>query len=314
MGYGLFVGIGAALGLMMLGKKDADIKEEASKPPARPGQPSLGGQSPIPGVPSIPAPPGVANENDSRPDVIARMVAVLATASVTRIRKVAIELEKEGYKKEASELRAAATAIENASAVVVPAPYGPPEAPYGPPEAPGPQPVLYRTGDISDGPPSFVPPEVRGEKKPKVIRPPAAAIPLPVIKVSVPPIGSIEVSPPKPVDKPPVSYDEQIPDKATLVGRTALMLYQSGRGPANDIALLTAYKKSVGLKDSGKLYGPGTAKSLMGRGIVPPTPWDWPKNKKKSVKALAAQYKYKASQDSARREEWLQAVTALKGA
>lgn len=323
--------VGAVAALVFALSKDADAKEkEKPKLKPRPGQPTPGGRGEIPGVPSIPSPPGAGTEPAIPPSVLSRMVAALATGNSAEIRRVASQLEREGFPTQASELRAAADALDAAKSVPVP---GPPVRVVAPP--PGAVPVAPPKVITPPGltrppgsPPPFVPPEVRRPKRPKARKPkpkPAPRLPAPItkpppiftrlpvparppVKVKRPPPGAIPVPPPPRPKHPPGA----IPDKATLIGKTALMLWESAPGPVRDVALLTRYKKSVGLRDPGRLYGPGTAKSLMARGIVPPTPWDWPRNRKKAAKDLSDNYKFKARQDKARREEWLQAAADLK--
>jgi hypothetical protein len=92
------------------------------------------------------------------------------------------------------------------------------------------------------------------------------------------------------------------------------MLYNSApSGPPKDVAMLTAYKKSVGLKDAGHLYGPGTGKSLVIRGVIPPTPWDWPAS---GTAAYKKEYRdnllYMGNvKDKARKAEWLAAAAKV---
>lgn len=318
--------LGGVAAVLFALSKDADAKEkEKPKLKPRPGQPTPGGRGEIPGVPSIPSPPGAGTEPAVPPSVLARMVAALATNNPAEIRRVATELEREGFPTQASELRSAADAIDAARQLPIPGP--PVRTP--PPKVVTPPGLTRPPGS----PPPFVPPEVRRPKKRRKappVKPPRTVInppgipggvrtpppvftrlpvpPRPPVKVKRPPPGAIPVPPPARPKHPPGA----IPDQATLVGKTALMLWESAPGPVRDVALLTRYKKSVGLKDPGRLYGPGTAKSLMGRGIVPPTPWDWPRNRKKAAKNLSDNYKFKARQDKARREEWLQAADDLK--
>lgn len=165
---------------------------------------------------------------------------------------------------------------------------------------------------------------------PVVAKPPPAAKPVPMKKpppvapkpipvVAAPPPGAKPAPAPKPVPAPPpgarpVEPDPRVPDPTSLAGKTALMLYQSEpRKTVKDPALLGLYKTSTGVRGANTLYGKGTAQSLMVRGIVPPTPWDWPAS---GAAAAKKSYKnellYKARTDKAREEEWLQAAAAVK--
>lgn len=311
-----------AVGLFALAGNEAQAGEEGAKPKKpkkpRPGQPTPGGNASIPGVPSIPNPPNTGAEPPVPNSVLARMVAAIATGNATEIRRVAAELEREGFPQQAQELRAAADALEAANALPLPIPKPPISVVAPPPNAvpvpkpPGPPPVKPKPKPTPGGPPPFVPPPI-SNAPPIVIDPivtaPPIVIPKPPILVTEPPPNALPV--PTPPAAPPFPVGA-IPDKATLAGKTALMLWESSPGPVRDVPLLTAYKKSVGLKDPGHLYGPGTAKSLMVREIVPPTPWDWPSNRKKFAKDLHDNYKFKATRDPARREEWLRAAAELK--
>ena len=124
-------------------------------------------------------------------------------------------------------------------------------------------------------------------------------------------------SPAKPAPTPPPAEEEEVstvlvPDQKSLAGQTAVMLYRSHGGPVKDIPLLQQYKKSVGLSDT-TLYGPGTGQSLMTRGIIPPTPWDWPPTDTKTHRT-----KYKNNllymgniKDTARKTEWHAAAAKI---
>lgn len=271
----------------------------------RPGQPQPGGEVRSPGLPpmpSIPAPPPGQAGDAIPPGIVARMMAVLATGDPAAIRREADKLEREGWPTQAQELRAAADTLDTFVGVVgdVPVVLVPP---------PGATPVVTPPGPPPMGPtpkaPEVITVRPPAPKKPAGAGKPPEA-PRPVIVVPAPPVGAVPVP-------PPAAGIDLIPDMTSLAGRTALMLYESGNGPAKDPALLAAYKKSVGLKDPGHLYGPGTAKSLMVREIVPPVPWDWPaRDKAKSVKDLVDNLNYKARKDPARSEEWAQAAKAVK--
>lgn len=299
----------AGLGALLLARSDK-TEREAPKAHPRPGQPTPGAKSPKVGIPSIPAPPNAAKEPQIDPAILARMTAALATYDPGTIRRLASELEREGHPLQASELRAAADAIEAMR--------------------PPPPPKRTKSGTVVPTPtpsvPPFVPPEVRGVEPPKppplISLPPITVTKPEPILVTMPPPGAVPVKIPTLTPKPPVKAQPPkaryprgaIPDLSTLTGKTALMLWESApAGPVRDPELLAAYKKAVGLKQT-DLYGPGTAQSLMGKGIVPPTPWDWAASasaRRDQAKKLQGQYKYKATQDKARGEEWLQAAEDL---
>ena len=311
--------IGAAVAaLAAFAFTSEESKAEAAKPKPGGGKPGTGkpragqptpGVVKSPGLPSIPAPPPGQEGKPVGPDVLARMVAALGTGNPDLIRAEADKLDREGYPQQAQELRAAADAIEAAQSET-----GGPIVPI-PVLSPPPNAVPIKTP-----PPATKPPI-------KVTKPPVNAIPVPpptivttmpvpakspaVIVVDKPPPDAVPV--PAPATGAPPNV---IPDTATLAGKVALMLYESApNGPVRDVPLLTAWKQKVGLKDAGHLYGAGTAKSLMLKEIVPPTPWDWPSDSTRRnnlVKDLIGNYKYKASKDAARREEWLAAAADVK--
>lgn len=301
------------LGVLAAGLAWAFSKEEETqaKPPKepRPGQPSPGAGSPIPGVPSIPSPPTAGQEPQVPPHVLARMVAAIGSGSSAEMRRVADALEREGFTRQASELRAAADALDASLGAIppgIPVVSTPPPGavPVSPPKPGKPRPVV----------PPFVPPEV--SKPPPIFTTqpvPSPALPPGVpILVPKPPPGAVPIERPPTPEFPPGA----IPDTATLVGKTALMLWESApSGPVRNVPLLTEYKKKVGLKDAGNLYGAGTAKSLMVREIIGPTPWDWPSDptrRKDLAKDLIGNYKFKARKDPARAEEWLRAAADVE--
>lgn len=148
------------------------------------------------------------------------------------------------------------------------------------------------------------------------VSPPKASVVVPAPKPAAPPTSAkppVLSTPalPVPVERGAPVSTVLVPDPDSLAGKTATMLYQSGTGPASNISLLVQYKKSVGLDDT-RLYGPGTGKSLMTRGIVPPTPWDWPsKDTLKSKKDYKANLTYMSTKDKARKTQWLAAAAQV---
>lgn len=94
-------------------------------------------------------------------------------------------------------------------------------------------------------------------------------------------------------------------------GAVTRMLYASGpHGPAKDVGALRRYKRQAGVLTAGNLYDVPTARSLVARGIVPPTPFDF--GSRGEQKQYAEELKWRAARDPARREEWMQALSALE--
>lgn len=86
------------------------------------------------------------------------------------------------------------------------------------------------------------------------------------------------------------------------------MLSQSTQGTHN-AAMLGEWKRQVGVLGPAAAYDVSTAASLIARGIVPPTPWDWKgqEDKRRYRKQLLSM----AQADKARAEEWQQAASAV---
>jgi peptidoglycan hydrolase-like protein with peptidoglycan-binding domain len=107
-----------------------------------------------------------------------------------------------------------------------------------------------------------------------------------------------------------VSGDRRAVRRASA-GAVTRMLYASGpHGPAKDVGVLRRYKREAGVLTPGNLYDVPTARSLVARGIVPPTPFEFSSHDER--KRYAAELRWRAARDPARREEWSQALSALE--
>lgn len=231
------------------------------------------------------------------PDVMGKIAAAFQAADPAQLRKVADEVEAQGFKAQADDLRAFAKKIESeiASSPVV----KPPTSPTLPPAVPGALPIL---------------PAQQQE---------------PILPGIVPPIASTKPSAPT----PSVVLPEQViqatgPTQAqrVLAGKMALMLRHNPTKGREDKTLVTAFQQqeldaghapggafgSVGSKADG-LYGPKTALSLARHyAIVPPKPLYWSAanwlNDKKNYRTEMARF---ASIDPQRADEWSAASRVL---
>lgn len=104
----------------------------------------------------------------------------------------------------------------------------------------------------------------------------------------------------------------QAPDVRQLqAGQLALSLV-GRRAGTEDRAKVKNFQGVNGLKPDG-LYGPATALKLAELGIVPPTPFYWPRaNPMGAKRAYKAALQAKAQSDSARRQEWTAAANAVR--
>jgi len=102
------------------------------------------------------------------------------------------------------------------------------------------------------------------------------------------------------------------PDVRQLqAGQLALSLV-GRRAGTEDRGRVAKYQAVNQLKADG-LYGPSTALSLAGFGIVPPTPFYWPRSNPIGAKRMYKQALLDRGQgDSARRQEWVAAANAVR--
>lgn len=94
-------------------------------------------------------------------------------------------------------------------------------------------------------------------------------------------------------------------------GQLALSLI-GRRAGTEDRKKVALFQASNELKSDG-LYGPTTALSLAGYGIVPPTPYYWPRaNPIGAKRAYKAALVARAQGDGARKQEWIAAANAVR--
>lgn len=102
------------------------------------------------------------------------------------------------------------------------------------------------------------------------------------------------------------------PDMRQLqAGQLALSLI-GRRAGTEDRKKVALFQGTNDLKADG-LYGPATALSLAGFGIVPPTPFYWPRGNPIAAKrAYKAALLARAQGDGARKQEWVAAANAVR--
>lgn len=111
-------------------------------------------------------------------------------------------------------------------------------------------------------------------------------------------------------DEPDDELDPRIiPDPLSLAGRVTAMLWASSdEQEVLDVPLLGSYKRSTGVLGRAELYGPGTAQSLISRGNVPPTPWDWPQPEELAKTEYRAGLEFRAREEPERADLWVAAA------
>lgn len=203
------------------------------------------------------------------------------------MRRTARDLRARGLIQQAEALEQAADAIEHAVELV-------PEPPTG-------------SRPVEDAP--------RPPRDAQPVEPPLAAEPEPVIDVPAPPNDAVEITPidiPEPPARDPLAV--AIPSGVdALVEDYARMVYASApRGPVKDLELSDRFKRTLGVRGDKKFYGSGPAKALIGKGVIPPTPWDWQQS---NVSADKQNYRSNLAEarrnDPARAEAWQAAIDAV---
>lgn len=287
----------AGLAVALTGEAKADTGEPApGKRPLPPGK-----------KPPTPAPPGkipvpVPTKPDA--DLVGRILKVLATNDPAQIRALAAEVRRLGFPQQADDLERAARAIEKERArrtspglPVTIQPVGP-GVPVTPPK---------RKRKPKKRKPRVKKPAPRPvERPPVVVRPPKKRVPLPPE-----PPRATPPEPPPPPPAPPIKKPIPIPPpldpRKALAVQVAEMLAAATKGTENK-AMVKAYQAQEGLKPSG-FYGPGTGKSFIKYGIVPPKPFYWPR---RGTSASKNDYRknllFQATKDPARAAEWQQAA------
>lgn len=290
--------------------------------------PQSGEVKPPPVSPAATTPPPVPS-SDAKPDtggiparIGERMARALATGDPVAIRAEAAALRKDGYPMQADQLLSAALLLE--SAKVIPTPVVKPvpaPAPAPAPREPTVTPEVIRDGGTyvvqkGDSPYKIAQKFTGDGARYKEL---ATANPAKKANILAGKIYTGEtlklpatwVVPPVPSAPPPMT---QTDPRKELAIKTQLMLMSSSAG-REDKALVKTYQ-AANQPDAGAidgLYGPKTAVTNIPYGLVPVTPYYWPKATMTQAKR---DYKNRllaeAVKDPVRAQEWQRAADNVR--
>lgn len=143
---------------------------------------------------------------------------------------------------------------------------------------------------------------------PPIITEPPNVADEPIFTTQPPVQRSPEIlEPVEPVVPPPTLVEEvvEVDPREALAQEAYAMLLEGA--PVQDKALLRSYQRQEGLDTSG-VYGPGTGKSFIKYGLIPPKPFTWPTSNVQSHKDnWRGNMLTMARKDPQRAEEWREA-------
>jgi len=246
---------------------------KASAAPA--GSPGAKPPAPGPGTSPVPTP----GEPVPSAQVLAQIAAALASADPVQLKATAADLDRQGFKTQATQLRQLAAEIEKAMA----------QAPLKPPATPG---------TVPAGVPAAVA---------------AAATSIGIPQAPGAGGGVVQVQLPAIPAPPPLPMTPQVDPARTLAANVNLEIASSTKGRENK-GLVSQYQiqenargKAVGKVDG--LYGPKTALTIATDfGIIPSKPVYWPVNPTPAKQAYKKALLDIARQDPQRAEEWARAA------